>query len=200
MNNKDITNALAELNRTSATLEEIYCDNGGEVTEETAEIEDQVEALKALLNTEGVDSLGRWLKSKEDELDTLKAEKAAIDRRMKAVKGTIDYIKVRAGLILRATGQVAVKGLLYGFKQATSTKNSILTEALDDAYLETATEAARNAGLPIWCDVVLKASVKSLQDYAAANDGEGLAFLETTSEETSTFTKPRKPKAEKTEE
>ena len=47
MTNKEITNAIAELYRTTSTLEELYIENGGEITEETAEKEDQLEAIKA---------------------------------------------------------------------------------------------------------------------------------------------------------
>ena len=102
-----------------------------EITEETAEKEDQVEAIKTLLNGEGIDSLGRWMKAKEDERDTLKAEKAAIDRRLKAVNNTLDYIKFQVGQVLRATGCEKAKGLAYGFSVATSTKNAVNQEALD---------------------------------------------------------------------
>lgn len=79
MNNTEINNAIAELYRTANTLEELYIENEGEVTEDSAQLEEQLEAIKTLLNGDGIDSLGRWLKGKEDERATLKAEKAAIE-------------------------------------------------------------------------------------------------------------------------
>ena len=187
MTNKEITNAIAELYRTASTLEELYIENGGEITEETAEKEDQVEAIKTLLNGEGIDSLGRWMKAKEDERDTLKAEKAAIDRRLKAVNNTLDYIKFQVGQVLRATGCEKAKGLAYGFSVATSTKNAVNQEALDAAYLERAEAALRHALIPEYVHITLKATTTELN----AAGGDALGFIETTTTETCRFTKPR---------
>lgn len=196
MTNKEITNAIAELYRTANTLEELYIENGGEITEETAEKEDQVEAIKTLLNGEGIDSLGRWMKAKEDERDTLKAEKAAIDRRLKAVNNTLDYIKFQVGQVLRATGCEKAKGLAYGFSVATSTKNAVNQEALDAAYLERAEAALRHALIPEYVHITLKATTTELN----AAGGNALGFIETTTTETCRFTKPRAVKEEKKEE
>ena len=196
MNNKEITNAIAELYRTANALEELYIENGGEITEETAEKEDQVEAIKTLLNGDGIDSLGRWMKAKEDERDTLKAEKAAIDRRLKAVNNTLDYIKFQVGQVLRATGCEKAKGLAYGFSVATSTKNAVNQEALEAAYLERAKAALVHALIPEWVHITLKATTTELN----AAGGDALGFIETTTTETCRFTKPRAAKEEKKEE
>lgn len=196
MNNKEINNAVAELYRTANTLEELYIENGGEITEETAEKEEQIEAIKALLNGEGIDSLGRWMKMKEDERETLKAEKAAIDRRIKAVNNTLEYIKFQVGQVLRATGCEKAKGLAYSFSQATSTKNSVNQEALDATFFEAAEHAVRLAGIPTWVGIQLKATTTELN----AAGGDALAFVETTTTETCRFTKPRAVKDEKKDE
>lgn len=196
MNNKEITNAIADLYRATNTLEELYIENGGEVTEEAAEKEEQIEAIKALLTGEGIDSLGRWLAGKEQEKALLKAEKAALDRRIKAVDGTIDYIKYQVGQVLRATGCEKAKGLAYGFSVATSTKNSVNQEALEAAYLERAKAALVHALIPEWVHITLKATTTEL----TAAGGDALAFVETTSTETCRFTKPRSVKEEKKEE
>ena len=190
MTNKEITNAIAELYRTANALEELYIENEGEVTEEAAEKEDQLEAIKALLNGEGIDSLGRWLAGKEQEKAILKAEKAAIDRKIKAVDGTIDYIKFQVGQVLRATGCEKAKGLAYGFAVATSTKNYVNQEALDAAYLEKAEAALRHALIPEYVHITLNASTKELN----AAGGDALGFIETITSETCRFTKPRAPK------
>lgn len=196
MNNKEITNAIAELYRTTSTLEELYIENGGEITEETAEKEDQLEAIKALLNGEGIDSLGRWMKAKEDERDALKAEKAAIDRRIKAVNNTLDYIKFQVGQVLRATGCEKAKGMAYGFSVATSTTNSINYEAIEQDWGAIAEEAFREAGLPDWLHITLKTTTKELQEAG----GDALGFIETTTAETCRFTKPRAVKEKEAEE
>ena len=65
MNNKDINAALAALNEGMCLLEEEYIENGGEVTETTEAMEAQIESIRTLLEGEGIDSLGRWLKTKE---------------------------------------------------------------------------------------------------------------------------------------
>lgn len=190
MNNKEITNAIADLYRATNTLEELYIENGGEVTEEAAEKEEQIEAIKALLTGEGIDSLGRWLAGKEQEKALLKAEKAALDRRIKAVDGTIDYIKYQVGQVLRATGCEKAKGLAYSFAQATSTKNSVNQEALEATFFETAEHAVRLAGIPTWVGIQLKATTTELN----AAGGDALGFIETTTTETCRFTKPRAAK------
>lgn len=191
MNNKEITNAIADLYRATNTLEELYIENGGEVTEEAAEKEEQIEAIKALLTGEGIDSLGRWLAGKEQEKALLKAEKAALDRRIKAVDGTIDYIKYQVGQVLRATGCEKAKGLAYSFAQATSTKNSVNQEALEAAYMGRVVAALGNV-IPAWVHIALKATTTELN----AAGGDALGFIETTTTETCRFTKPRAAKEE----
>lgn len=68
MTHTDIRSALAELSAIASDLERIYLENGGEVTEETASLEDRLSVIQELLTTEGVDDLGRWLSAKQDEI------------------------------------------------------------------------------------------------------------------------------------
>ena len=204
MNNAEINNAIAELYRAANTLEELYIENEGEVTDEAAQMEEQMEAIKTLLNGDGIDSLGRWLKGKEDEKATLKAEKASIDRRMKAVDRTIDYIKFQVGQVLRATGCEKAKGLSYSFAQATSTKTTLNKEKLDYEFLDAATEAARNAGLPDFVDVELVTNVKRIKEYIEAHPDEDMDFdpftyFDETTTPTIRFTKPRAEKKKEEE-
>ena len=188
MTNKEITNAIAELYRAANTLEELYIENEGEITEETAEQEAQVEAIKTLLNGDGIDSLGRWLAGKEQEKALLKAEKAAIDRKVKAVDNTIEYIKFQVGQVLRATGCEKAKGLAYSFAQATSTTNSINYEAIEQDWGAIAEEAFREAGLPEWLHITFKTTTKELQEAEAGT------YLDTEVKDTIRFTKPRAAK------
>ena len=195
MNYADIQSALAALAQTSGALEDAYIENGGEITEQTATLEDQKAALRELLSGEGIDSLGRWLKSKEDEKASWKAEKAACDRHIKAVDQTIDFIKVTVGQVLRELGEEKAKGSFYTFSQYNSVRTSCDTEAIDAEWLEAATEAARNAGLPSWCDIAIKPSATRLKESLdEMNGGPDAAYLLIENTPTCKFTKPAKPK------
>lgn len=188
MNYSQISDALAALSKTTRTLEDAYCDNGGEVTEKTEALEATKEALRELLTSEGVDSLGRWLKAKQDEIETAKAEKAAADRRLKSLKATEDFIKHEIRFVLNATETDLVKGTYYSFAKFTSTKTGVLTDALDGAYLDLVTKAARAAGLPGCIDVALKTTTSRLNEA-----GEDFAvFVDVETSDTVKFTKPRK--------
>ena len=93
MNNAEIREALSRLQEMEFLLEEEYANNGGEVTDYTEQQEMCIEALREMLTTDGVDSLGRWLKAKEDQIVSLKAEKDNITRKIKKCEGTIEFIK-----------------------------------------------------------------------------------------------------------
>ena len=186
MTTEEIKNAIAALYEAAQALEEVYIENGGEVTDDTARREDEIEAIKALLNTEGVDSLGRWLKAKEDEKKALQAEKAGIDRRIKAVDRTIDYIKYEVGEVLRATGQDKVKGLSYGFAQSVSKHTEINYDAIIEDWSDIISKALKEAGIPEWLHVNLKTTVT---DIAQAG-GKALDYLDVQETDAVRFTKP----------
>ena len=189
MNYQDIQSAMAALYHANENFDALMEENGGELTPEAEDLENVKNALQDLLSGEGIDSLGRWLKAKDDEKATFKAEKAAADRRIKAVDKTIDFIKHEIGRVLRATGQEKVKGTFYSFSQFDSTKTSFDAKALDEKFLDMVTEAARNAGLPASVDVALKTTATRLQE------DENLAELVSVeTSETCKFTKPKKEK------
>ena len=167
-------------------LIDAYEANGGEITEETEALEAQREAIADLLEGEGIDTLGRWYKSVEDEKATYKAEKAAADRKIKATDKTLDYIKQVIGDVLRATGREKVKGSFYTFSQFTSKQTSFDADAVNTIYLETITNAARAAGLPESIDVALKTTATRLQGNELTEH-----FVTVTETPTSKFTKPR---------
>ena len=194
MNYKDIQSALEALARSTYEFENLMEENGGEFTPEAEQLEAQKQALKDLLSGDGIDSLGRWLKSKEDEKATYKAEKAAAEARIKSVDKTIDFIKHEISRILMETGQEKAKGSFYSFAVYTSVKTSVNTEALDSDYLDMVTEAARNAGLPGYIDVALKTTATRLRDWAEEHEGEGSGYYEVATDETIKFTKSRTPK------
>ena len=191
MEAKQIKQASDDLAIMTYLLEQDYINNEGEVTDETERKERQIAALKELLTTEGIDSLGHWLRAKEDEIKALKAEKDYIDRKIKANAGTIDYIKHEANRILKAAGVEAVKGALgYKFTRTVSCKTTVAAEALDAEYLDAVTEAARNAGLPACIDVALKTNATRLQE--AGEDFDKYVTREL--DDTCTFNKPRAKK------
>ena len=184
----EINAAIEQLNRTAWELESAYIENGGEVTEDTEALEAAGETLRELLTTEGVDTLGRWLKSKQDEIATAKAEKAAADARIKSLQKTEEYIKGRITEILQATGTEKVKGTYYSFSQYTSSKSSVNQEALEDKYQAKAEAALRHALIPEYVHVVLKATTTELKEAGA------LDFVLTEETPSVKFTKPRAPK------
>ena len=197
MNYKDITEALADLQRNIWDLEEIYVENGGEVTEEAEQKERAAEEIRQLLNTEGIDALGEWLKSLEDRKAELKAQRDFVARKIKATEGSIEFVKAQIRSVLDATETDKVKGSLgYSFARTTSTKTSVLEDQLDEKYLELATEGARNLGLPGYIDVALKTTGTRIREWAEANGGDGAEFIQTDTADTVRFTKPRASKKE----
>ena len=187
MHYNDIQSAMAALYHANENFNALMEENGGELTPEAEDLESVKNALADLLTGEGIDSLGRWLKSKEDEKAMYKAEKAAADRRIKSVDKTIDFIKTEIGRVLRLTGQEKVKGTFYSFSQFTSQKTSFDAEALDDKFLSMVTDAARKAGLPASVDVALKTTATRLAEDENLSE---LVSVETA--ETCKFTKPKK--------
>lgn len=196
MNAQEIKATLAEINRKKYELEAALEENGGELTPELLESLEILEDLKALLAGDGVDDLGRWLKSVQDEIATMKAEADAAARKVKALKGQEDYVKFLIGQAMDAldlptnkNGEKVIKGQFYGFKRTTSNTSNIDTEALDKAYLPVV-EKAVGKKLPGWLHIQLKTTATELKDAG----GDALAFLETTEAPAIGFTKPRASK------
>ena len=194
MKYQDIQDALCTLARLSEQLENEYIENEGEVTPEAEALEAQKDAVADLLTGEDIDTLGRWLKSKEDELATYKAEKAAADRRIKSVKNTIDFVKAKISDIMVATGMQKAKGTYYGFTAYVSEHTSVDMDELNERWQGIAEKGAREMGLPGYIDIELKTSVTKIQDWAPTHDGQGIAFLQTETADAVRFTKPRKTK------
>ena len=65
---QDIKKAQAELNHLSEQFEEMMVEGGGEVTDETENLDKQKTAISGLLAGEGIDILGRIIKGKEDRM------------------------------------------------------------------------------------------------------------------------------------
>ena len=181
----DIQDALANLARLSELLEEQYIANEGEVTEETEELEARKAAIQDLLQNDGIDALGRWLKVKEDEVKMWKAEKAAADRKVKSAQNTVDFVKAKIAEVMALTGMDKAKGAYYSFSKYVSEKSSVNQDEMDRLYLDIATSAAHDAGLPAYIDVVLKANTTTLKEWGATE------LIDTVTGDAVRFTKPR---------
>ena len=189
MNNKDINAVLAALNESVFLLEEEYMENGGEVTESTEQQEQYIESLKALLEDEGIDSLGRWLKSKEDLIKTLKAERDFVSRQIKKTEDGIEYIKSQIYQVLTAIGKDKVKGTFYSFAPSISTKTEVDKEILEEKYLKVVNKALEQI-LPPWVSFKLSASVKAVPEGMEGLPSEFNRVMTPTCK----FTKPRAKK------
>lgn len=194
MNNKEIRDALSRLHEMEYYLEEEYENNGGEVTDHTEEQESAIAALRELLTTEGVDSLGRWLKAKEDQVKSLKAEKDSVTRQINKANDTIDFIKTQINALMVQTGMEKVKGTFYSFAPITSVKTSVEKEILNEMFLQRVEEKLRGGKkpiIPVDVTITLGASVKMLQEGA-----ELPAYFSRVESPSVRFTKPRASKEE----
>ena len=186
---KDVKAAQDELDILSAQYEEQMFEDGGEVTEVSENLERQKEVVSDLLAGEGIDTMGRVIKAKEDFIKTLKAEQDSIKRKIKAAESSIEFYKTVITDILHQTGRDKAKGLLYGFTATTSNTTKVDMELLNGRYLEVAEQAIRAAGVPDYVTVKLDAKVSLVPE------GEELPDLfEEVHKDTVRFTKPRAAK------
>jgi hypothetical protein len=193
MDYKELNQVLADLDQAMFTLEDLYIEGEGEVTEETEQMEAQISGLKELLTGEGIDLLGGWLKAKEDRKKSLKAEKDYITRQMAAIDETIEFIKTKVNQILVATGQEKVKGSRgYSFTATTSVKTEVDKDILRSLYADKVEEAIRAAHVPAYIGVSLTASATKANLFGV-NEGDEEIF-HTTETPSVRFTKPRESK------
>lgn len=193
MDNKEINSIIMSLSETMFSFETLLIENDGEFTEEAQQLDEQIELLKSLLTTDGIDSLGRWLKSKEDEIKTLKAEKDYITRKINASNNTIDYIKSQMYKVLLATGNEEIKGANgYSFKAIISRKTEVDKTILKDTFQAEVEKKLRSGKKPILppdVTISLGASV------TAVPEGTPLPMYYSINETpTCTFKKPRASK------
>ena len=150
MNNKEINSMIESLNASMWAFENYMVENDGVCDEASDQMEEQIGILKDLLTTEGIDSLGRWLKAKEDEIKSLKAEKDYITRKINAATGTIDYIKTQMNKILTAAQMEEIKGANgYKFQVTTSTKTEVDKEILKELFLDKVEKKLRGGKNPV---------------------------------------------------
>ena len=159
MTSREIDGLLDRMRQLTGDLEAMYIENGGEVTPATEAADAEVAGIAETLLTEGVDSLGRWLRSKQDEAAAVKAEQDYLARRKKSVENTVDYIKAKITEVMAATGRTKVKGELgYAFSAYDAVKTTVDAERLSEEYGAAVEKAVRDAGIPEWVTVKLGAS------------------------------------------
>lgn len=175
MDYKELQQALSQLEEVMNNLEELYILNEGECTEESERMEVEVDTLKELLSGDGIDMLGRWLKSKEDRKKALKAEKDYITRQMASIDKGIEYIKSMINKVMVATGVEKVKGDRgYSFATTTSTKTDINKDVLKALYAEKVEEAIRSAHIPAYVGVTLTASSTKATELGVVEGDEDI--------------------------
>lgn len=189
MNNIEIREAISKLQEMEYYLEEEYQNNGGEITDYTESQESAIAAIRELLTTEGVDSLGRWLKAKEDQIKALKAEKDSVTRKISKVNDTIDYIKEQINMVMTQTGMDKVKGTFYSFTPTTSVKTEIDKEMLKAFYEQRVKLAMIQAHIPVYIGVTLTASATKAKEFGVLEDDREI-FHETSTPSVR-FVKPR---------
>ena len=190
MDYKELQQALSQLEEVMNNLEELYILNEGECTEESERMEVEVDTLKELLSGDGIDMLGRWLKSKEDIKKARKAEKDYITRQMASIDKGIEYIKSMINKVMVATGLEKVKGDRgYSFATTTSTKTDINKDVLKALYADKVEEAIRSAHIPAYVGVTLTASSTKATELGVVEGDEDI-FV-TMSKPSVRFGKPR---------
>lgn len=193
MNNKEINSLIESLNASMWAFENYMVENDGVCDEASDQMEEQIGILKELLTTEGIDSLGRWLKAKEDRKKSLKAEKDYITRQMAAIDETIEFIKGKINQVMVATGKDKIKGDRgYSFATTISTKTEVDKDVLKALYADKVEEAIRAAHVPAYVGVTLTASSTKAADLGVV-EGDEEIFV-TTEKPTIRFTKPRASK------
>ena len=175
MEYKELQQALSHLEEVMTNLEELYIVNEGECTEESERMEVEVDTLKELLSGDGIDMLGRWLKSKEDRKKSLKAEKDYITRQITSIDKGIEYIKSMINKVMVATGLEKVKGDRgYSFATTTSTKTDINKDVLKALYADKVEEAIRSAHIPAYVGVSLTASSTKATELGVVEGDEDI--------------------------
>ena len=192
---REIHELIQKIHDYTQNVEDLYEENGGEVTYETENMEAFIEQMKELLQEDGIDVLGRWLAAKQHQIEVAKAERELVNRRIKAIETTIDYIKSLVGTVLDTTGETAARGYYYTFKRGTSTKRSVLQEEIDNAYIRQVEEVARRVGLPDCIKIQLKTTTGALTDAGLAE-----YYVKVDTAPSVTFLKPKTAKKNEEEE
>lgn len=187
MKTKEIRDAIFLLKMEKFRLQEEYEENGGEVTEVTLERECAIENLKKILTDGGIDSLGRLIRSAQDDVQAYKNEKRHIDNQIKRTEGFIDFLLELTNEAMKECGIEAKKGNLgYSFKQHISTTTKADNKRIKELFYQKALDAIRSTDIPADITITLSASSSSLPEGAELPE-----WYSVTSVGRATFRKPR---------
>lgn len=193
MRPREIQDALHRLREEKFRLEAEYEENGGEVTDSTLSREQAIADIKTLLlSREGVDSLGRLIRSNTDDIQGYKNEKKHIDSQIKKIEGYNEWLLGLVNGILEESDEDVAKGNLgYSFTQHTSVTTKVDTKMLKERFYETAISAIRATSIPQDITITLSASISSLPEGSEIPE-----WYNVSSVGKATFRKPRKAKEE----
>ena len=194
---REIRDILERLREEKFRLQVELEDNGGEVTESVLSREEAIASLKQLLlSKDGVDSLGRFMRANQYEIQGYRDEKKHLDV---LIKKTESYNDLLLGLIDEALKECEVEcakgGLGYSFTHNTSVTTSVDTKMLRERFLKKAQDAMYAAGVPNDVTISLSASISKVSKDAILPD-----WYNVSSVGRATFRKPQRAKDEQKEE
>lgn len=192
MRTKEVKDAIYLLKMEKFRLQEEYEENGGEVTEATIKREDTIENLKKILTDGGIDSLGRLIRSAQDDIQGYKNEKKHIDNQIKRTEGFIDFLLELTNEAMMECGIDVKKGDLgYSFSQHISTTTKADNRRIKELFYQKALDAIRNTDIPEDITITLSASSSSLPEGAELPE-----WYNVTRVGRATFRKPKVDKPE----
>lgn len=197
MTPREINEILRRLQEEKWRLQQELEEGEGEVTESVLTREQAIADLKKLLlSPEGVDSLGRLIRSNKDDIETFKGEKKAVETKIKKTEGYNDWLLELVDECLKECECDKASGKLgYSFTQHTSVTTEVDKKMLKDMFYEKAMEAIRATDIPQDVTISLSASVSLLPEGS-----ERPEWYNTTSVGRATPRMPKKPKEPKKEE
>lgn len=197
MTPREINETLRRLQEEKWRLQQELEENEGEVTESVLTREQAIKDIKALiLSPEGVDSLGRLIRSNKDDIETFKGEKKAVETKIKKTESYNDWLLELVDECLKECECDKASGKLgYSFTQHTSVTTEVDKKMLKDMFYERAMEAIRATDIPQDVTITLSASVSLLPEGS-----ERPEWYNTTTIGRATPRMPKKPKEPKKEE
>lgn len=189
MKYKDIRASVHSLKAIQFALNNEYDENGGEVTESTADKEELKETIIYMLKNGGVDHLARVLNSVNADIDGYKAEQDFLKRQQRKSEGFREDILECINIALEELGEDKVKGEFgYSFTQHTASSTKPDNKLIKDMYYKEVEKVIRESGVvPEHITFTLSASSTLLKEGEEMPD-----YLVTTSRARATYRKPRK--------
>jgi hypothetical protein len=189
---KEIKDALFRLREEKYRLQMEYEENEGEVTESTLSREQAIEDIKVLLKSkEGIDNLGRLVRSNQEDIQCRKDEIKHLNSEIKRIENFNDYILELSNEVLEEIGEDKAKGNLgYSFGKHTSVTTKVDTKVLKELFYDKVETVIRESGvIPEDVTFSLSASVSRLPEGV-----ERPSWYETSTIGKATFRKPLKAK------